>query len=55
MQARSQVSVAVIKELEALNSLDVDLYKHAQKLFAKQHKQMTKTINIAVRTPFLST
>ncbi|CAM8886362.1 unnamed protein product [Rhodiola kirilowii] len=46
-EARHQVPEAMIRQIEELNILDVELYKHAQKLFAKQHKQMTQKINIS--------
>uniref|UniRef100_A0A7N0TWU0 Sulfotransferase n=2 Tax=Kalanchoe fedtschenkoi TaxID=63787 RepID=A0A7N0TWU0_KALFE len=46
-EARRQVPEAVLKQIEELNSLDVELYKHAQKLFAKQHKQTTQKISIS--------
>uniref|UniRef100_A0A7N0RCR5 Sulfotransferase n=1 Tax=Kalanchoe fedtschenkoi TaxID=63787 RepID=A0A7N0RCR5_KALFE len=45
-EARRKVPEAVLKQIEELNSLDVELYKHAQKLFAKQNKQTTQKISV---------
>lgn len=35
-QARSRVPESVIKEIQKLNSLDIELYEHAQKIYSKQ-------------------
>lgn len=38
-QARHQVSGAVLQQIKSLNHLDMELYKYAQGLFAKQHRR----------------
>lgn len=37
-EARQQVPDVVLQQIKSLNRLDVELYKHAQNIFAKQHK-----------------
>ncbi|MFS7956639.1 putative protein-tyrosine sulfotransferase [Helianthus anomalus] len=39
-EARLHVSEAILKKITSLNALDVELYKHAQKIFARQHQVM---------------
>ncbi|XP_060169531.1 protein-tyrosine sulfotransferase [Lycium barbarum] len=39
-EGRRQVSEALLQEITSLNSLDVELYKYAQTIFANQHKRM---------------
>nr|XP_043632832.1 protein-tyrosine sulfotransferase isoform X2 [Erigeron canadensis] len=39
-EARRHVSEAVLKHISLLNGLDIELYKHAQKFFIKQHQVM---------------
>ncbi|XP_016465979.2 protein-tyrosine sulfotransferase-like [Nicotiana tabacum] len=39
-EGRRQVSEALLQEITSLNSLDVELYKYAQTIFANQHKLM---------------
>ncbi|KAK1421623.1 hypothetical protein QVD17_24104 [Tagetes erecta] len=39
-EARLHVSEAVLKKITLLNSLDVELYQHAQNIFARQHQVM---------------
>ncbi|KAL9672913.1 hypothetical protein QQ045_029166 [Rhodiola kirilowii] len=46
-EARRQVPEVVLRQIEELNSLDVELYKHAKKLFEKQHQQMSQKIYIS--------
>ncbi|XP_071706256.1 protein-tyrosine sulfotransferase-like [Rutidosis leptorrhynchoides] len=43
-EARRYVSETVLKQITLLNSLDVDLYKHAQKVFIKQHQVMEQKL-----------
>ncbi|CAB4313061.1 unnamed protein product [Prunus armeniaca] len=38
-EARLQVPEAVLQQIRQLNHLDLELYKHAQNIFAKQHKR----------------
>ncbi|POO01227.1 Heparan sulfate 6-sulfotransferase/Protein-tyrosine sulfotransferase [Trema orientale] len=38
-EARHQVSDAVLERIKSLNHLDLELYKYAQDLFAKQHRR----------------
>ena len=40
IQARLHVSELVLKQIASMNSLDVELYKHAQKIFVRQHQVM---------------
>ncbi|GJT06444.1 protein-tyrosine sulfotransferase-like protein isoform X3 [Tanacetum coccineum] len=37
-EARLHVSEPVLKQIALMNSLDVELYKHAQKIFGRQHQ-----------------
>lgn len=39
-QARVQVPEKVLQEILSLNSLDVELYKHAQDIFLQQQKHL---------------
>ncbi|KAJ0557861.1 putative protein-tyrosine sulfotransferase [Helianthus annuus] len=39
-EARLHVSEAILKKITSLNALDVELYKHAQKIFARQYQVM---------------
>ncbi|KAL0920145.1 hypothetical protein M5K25_009259 [Dendrobium thyrsiflorum] len=41
-EARLQVPQTVIQKILLMNSLDVDLYKHAQQLFIEQSKHLTQ-------------
>lgn len=36
-QARWQVPEAVLEEIISLNSLDMELYEHAKKIFTQEH------------------
>ncbi|GFZ13127.1 tyrosylprotein sulfotransferase [Actinidia rufa] len=38
--ARLQVPEVLLQEIKSLNGLDIKLYKYAQNIFSKQHKQM---------------
>ncbi|XP_024017107.1 protein-tyrosine sulfotransferase isoform X1 [Morus notabilis] len=38
-EARHHVSKAVLEQIRSLNHLDLELYKYAQDIFAKQHKR----------------
>ncbi|KVI09339.1 hypothetical protein Ccrd_012277, partial [Cynara cardunculus var. scolymus] len=47
-EARRHVSEAVLKQITLLNSLDIELYKHAQKIFKRQqHVMEQKLLNSA--------
>lgn len=52
MQARRQVPYVVLQQIESLNRLDVELYKHAQDIFAKQHKHTIQKLGGAVSLSF---
>ncbi|XAR59745.1 Protein-tyrosine sulfotransferase [Bertholletia excelsa] len=39
-EARLQVPEVVLQEIKSLNSLDIKLYKYAEDIFKKKHKQM---------------
>ncbi|KAL8210440.1 hypothetical protein R6Q57_004877 [Mikania cordata] len=43
-EARLHVSEGVLKKITLLNSLDVQLYKHAQKIFVRQHQLMEQKL-----------
>lgn len=43
-EARRQVPKEVLQQIMSLNWLDVELYKHAQFIFAKQHKVTTQKL-----------
>ncbi|KAI7743382.1 hypothetical protein M8C21_003565 [Ambrosia artemisiifolia] len=43
-EARLHVSEAVLKKITLLNALDVELYKHAQKIFIRQHHVMEQKL-----------
>ncbi|KAI3809536.1 hypothetical protein L1987_25513 [Smallanthus sonchifolius] len=43
-QARLHVSEAVLKKITLLNNLDVELYKHARKIFARQRQFMDQKL-----------
>ncbi|KAK9078529.1 hypothetical protein SSX86_002586 [Deinandra increscens subsp. villosa] len=43
-EARLHVSEDVLKKITLLNSLDVELYKHAQKIFVRQQKFMEQKL-----------
>ncbi|KAK2977413.1 hypothetical protein RJ640_006042, partial [Escallonia rubra] len=42
--ARRHVPQVVLQEITKLNSLDVELYKHAQDIFARQHSRMVQKL-----------
>ncbi|KAK3023123.1 hypothetical protein RJ639_042712 [Escallonia herrerae] len=42
--ARRHVPQVVLQEITKLNSLDVELYKHAQDIFARQHSRMMQKL-----------
>ncbi|CAK9165190.1 unnamed protein product [Ilex paraguariensis] len=48
-EARRQVPERLLQEITSLNSLDVELYKYAQDIFAKQHRHMLQKLAGAVR------
>eukprot|EP01018_Ginkgo_biloba_P031273 Gb_24249 [translate_table: standard] len=41
-EARSHVPESVIKEIQMLNSLDIELYKHAQNIFSQQRRILSQ-------------
>ncbi|XP_021745953.1 protein-tyrosine sulfotransferase-like isoform X2 [Chenopodium quinoa] len=43
-EARHQVPESVIEQIISLNRLDMELYKYAQKLFARQHEQTVQKL-----------
>lgn len=43
-EARRHVPEAVLKQITLLNSLDIELYKHAQKIFKRQHQVMEQKL-----------
>lgn len=43
-EARKHVPEAVLKQIILLNSLDVELYKHAHIIFERQHQAMEKKL-----------
>lgn len=43
MQARLLVPETILQQILSLNSLDVELYKHAQEIFMQQQKHLTQT------------
>lgn len=49
-QARLGVADDVLQAIASLNSLDMQLYKHAQKIFAKQRRQMLQKVVGSVST-----
>lgn len=52
-EARRHVPEAVLKQITLLNSLDIELYKHAQKIFKRQHQVMEqKLLNSATPVSF---
>uniref|UniRef100_A0A1D1ZCP1 Protein-tyrosine sulfotransferase n=1 Tax=Anthurium amnicola TaxID=1678845 RepID=A0A1D1ZCP1_9ARAE len=42
-EARLLVPERVLQQILSLNSLDLELYKHAQGIFAQQHKHLTES------------
>ena len=42
MQARKLVPEAILKQIISLNSLDMELYDHAKKIFTQEHLLMLK-------------
>lgn len=42
---RSRVSEVVIEQIRSLNHLDLELYKYAQEIFAKQHKHVVEKLS----------
>ncbi|KAF6167852.1 hypothetical protein GIB67_027630 [Kingdonia uniflora] len=48
-EARLQVSKMVIQKIRSLNSLDLELYKHAQDIFVQQRKHLTERLVEAER------
>lgn len=44
MQARLNVSEAVLQEIKSLNSLDLELYEYAKEIFSKQHTLTTQKL-----------
>ena len=42
LQARLLVPGTVLQQILSLNSLDVELYKHAQEIFMQQQKHLTQ-------------
>lgn len=51
LQARLRVPETVLREIESLNSLDVQLFKHAQYIFANEHKHMVQKVVYSVTAP----
>ncbi|KAL1817097.1 protein-tyrosine sulfotransferase-like isoform X1 [Daucus carota subsp. sativus] len=45
-EARLRVPESILREIASLNSLDVQLFKHAQYIFANQHKHMAQKVDI---------
>lgn len=52
-QARLHVPKLVLEEITALNILDMELYKYAQGIFAKQHRHMLLKLAAPVSSSFL--
>lgn len=48
MQERKLIPSAVVDEILSLNYLDVELYKHAEKLYAKQEKFLLSMTQLQV-------
>ena len=48
VQERKLIPSAVVDEILSLNYLDVELYKHAEKLYAKQEKFLLSTMELQV-------
>ncbi|KAL6516673.1 hypothetical protein OROGR_019978 [Orobanche gracilis] len=48
-EARLQVPEVLIQEIASLNSLDVELYNYARKIFTKQRAHMTQGMTNAIR------
>ena len=48
LQTRLQVPQMVLQQIISLNSLDVELYKYAQSIFAKQHKHFMRKLDTTV-------
>lgn len=44
VQERKLIASVTVDEILSLNSLDVELYKHAEKLYAKQEKFLLSTM-----------
>lgn len=44
-ETRLQVPQMVLQQIISLNSLDVELYKYAQSIFAKQHKHFMRKLD----------
>lgn len=48
LQARLQVSEVVLEQIKQLNHLDLELYKYAKDIFAKQHNNTVQTSGSSV-------
>ena len=48
VQERKLIPSAVVDEILLLNYLDVELYKHAEKLYAKQEKFLLSKVQLQV-------
>ena len=48
VQERKLIPSAVVDEILSLNYLDVELYKHAEKLYAKQEKFLLSKMQLQV-------
>ena len=42
LQARQQIPEAVLRRIQDLNGLDLELYEYARDLFSKQNKTMQR-------------
>ncbi|GJS50779.1 RNA-directed DNA polymerase, eukaryota [Tanacetum coccineum] len=51
--ARRHIPDALLKEIISLNSLDMELYKHAKEIFQRQHQNMEQELQDSV-TPILN-
>ncbi|GJV87863.1 protein-tyrosine sulfotransferase-like protein [Tanacetum coccineum] len=52
-EARRHIPDALLKEIISLNSLDMELYKHAKEIFQRQHQNMEQELQDSV-TPVCS-
>lgn len=42
LQARCNVPEVLLQEIKSLNTLDMELYKYAEDIFARKHKHMVQ-------------
>lgn len=55
LQARHQVPEVVLQQIRSLNHLDLELYKYAKNIFAKQHGRTMHKFHNTVSLPLSQT